>query len=75
MLRSIQEVCIKEYQPETWEAISIYMEELITEDELKLIQAFRHGIGAPYISALDKDQRNKLDCFMHSMSKETSTIQ
>lgn len=68
-------MCIKEYQPDTWEAISPYMEDILTEDELKMVLALRNAIGAPYLSALGMDQRKKLDCFIHSMNKDISTIQ
>lgn len=68
-------LCIEEYQPETWDAIRPYMDEILTADELSIILSIRNAIGAPYISALNMDQRNKLDDFVLSMKNEVSIIQ
>ncbi|MDP2784726.1 MAG: hypothetical protein Q8O38_09080 [Sulfurimicrobium sp.] len=64
-------LCLAEYQPETWAAISPYMEEMLTGDELSLLRSLRTWVGAPYLVALTENQRNKLDGFMNSM-KDTS---
>ena len=68
-------LCIEEYQPETWDAIRPYMDEIVTADELSIVLSIRNAIGAPYISALNMDQRNKLDDFILTMKNEVSIIQ
>lgn len=68
-------LCIEEYQPETWEAIKPLLDEMVTQDELRMIKAIRKAIGAPYLSALNNDQRSRLDEFVLSMQKEVTTIQ
>lgn len=68
-------LCIEEYQPETWDAIRPYMDEIVTADELSIVLSIRNAIGSPYISALNMDQRNKLDDFILTMKNEVSIIQ
>lgn len=68
-------LCIKEYQPETWEAISTFMDEMVTADELKVVLEMRNAIGAPYLSALNEEQKQKLQDFILSMKKDVNTIQ
>ena len=68
-------ICIEEYQPETWEAIRPFMDEVVTKDELYMLKVIRNAIGAPYLAALNLDQRSKLDEFILSMSNEVTTIQ
>ena len=68
-------LCIKEYQPDTWEAISTFMDEMVTADELKVVLEMRNAIGAPYLSALNEEQKQKLQDFILSMKKDVNTIQ
>lgn len=68
-------LCIEEYQPETWEAIGPLLDEMVTEDELHIVRIIRKTIGAPYLSALNKEQRSRFDDFILSMNKEITTIQ
>lgn len=60
-------MCLEEYQPETWNAVSPYMEEMLTRDERALLKSIRSWIGAPYLAALTIDQRSKLDEFLTSI--------
>ncbi|MDO9050864.1 MAG: hypothetical protein Q7U70_05185 [Methylotenera sp.] len=64
-------LCIEEYQPETWDAIRPYMDEIVTADELSIVLSIRNAIGVPYISALNMNQRNKLDDFIQTMKKRS----
>lgn len=68
-------LCIEEYQPETWDAIRPYMEDMVTADELSIVLSIRNAIGAPYLSALNTDQRKKLDDFILSMRKDVFITQ
>lgn len=68
-------LCIEEYYPETWEAIGPLLEEMVTKDELNIVKAIRNAIGAPYLSALNIEQRSKLDEFILSMKSDVATIQ
>jgi len=72
---SLLKLCIKEYQPDTWDAISPYMDAIVTADELEIVLAIRNSIGAPYLSALNVDQNKKLHDFILSMKKDVNTIQ
>lgn len=72
---ALLKLCIKEYQPETWEAISPYMDEMLTADELDIVLAIRNAIGAPYLLALNVDQNKKLHDLILSMKKDVNTIQ
>jgi len=67
-------LCISEYQPDTWEAVSPLLDEMLTKEELELIRSFRNYIGAPYISALTKTQIDALNAFLNEMknNKESS---
>lgn len=68
-------LCIEEYQPETWEAIRPFMDEVVTKDEMHIVKVIRKAIGAPYLSALNMEQRSRLDEFISSMNNEVTTIQ
>ena len=68
-------LCIEEYQPETWEAIRPFMDEVVTKDEMHIVKVIRNAIGAPYLSALNMEQRSRLDEFILSMNNEVTTIQ
>lgn len=68
-------LCIEEYQPETWEAIRPFMDEVVTKDEMHIVKVIRKAIGAPYLSALNMEQRSRLDEFILSMNNEVTTIQ
>ena len=68
-------LCIEEYQPETWEAIRPFMDEVVTKDEMHVVKVIRNAIGAPYLSALNMEQRSRLDEFILSMNNEVTTIQ
>lgn len=67
-------LCVEEYQPDTWEAISPYMEEMVTADELRIVHAIRKGIGTPYLSAMTNDQQKALNAFVDSMQNDLSTL-
>lgn len=68
-------LCIKEYQPDTWEAISPLLEEMPTSDEMKILVAVRNWAGGPYLSALTIEQRERFEDFLASMKKYSTTIQ
>jgi len=64
-------MCLEEYQPETWDAVSPYMDEMLTGDELSLLRSIRSWVGVPYLAALTEEQRGKLDDFINTMRKPT----
>lgn len=68
-------LCLSEYQPETWEAVSPYMEEMLTSDEMKFIRAIRNWAGVPFIAAITKEQKSKLQLFISSLQSESHRIQ
>lgn len=68
-------MCLEEYQPDTWKAISPYMEDMVTADEMKILRAIRTGIGAAYISVMTEDQNKALKNFVHAMKNDVITIQ
>lgn len=68
-------MCLEEYQPDTWMAISPYMEDMVTADEMKILRAIRTGIGAAYISVMTEDQNKALKNFVHAMKNDVITIQ
>lgn len=55
------------YCPETWEAIEPFLESALTEDELRLIQALRASVGAPFLSAVSEESRQHFTAFMNSL--------
>ena len=66
-------LCLSEYQPETYAEISPFMEEALTNDELKLVRQFRVWVGAPYLASLNLEQKEKLKSFLHSLQNQTNT--
>lgn len=67
-------LCLSEYQPETWEAISPLFDELLTKDEMVLINSFRSFIGGPYVSALTEVQFSSLNAFLKAMRKDSKCL-
>lgn len=68
-------LCLEEYQPETWKAISPYMDDMLTSDEIRFMRAVRNWAGVNFISAFTKEQQSKLNAFINSMQSEYSRIQ
>ncbi len=68
-------LCLEEYQPETWKAISPYMEEMLTADEMRILRAIRKELGVTYILAMTKEQDVALNDFVNTMRKDVITIQ
>ncbi len=44
-------------------------EQIVTEDELNLIGAFRSWVGGPYIAALTEEQKMVLNSFIKIMQE------
>lgn len=55
------------YCPETWEAIEPFLESALTEDELRLIQALRASVGAPFLTAVSEESKRHFTDFMNSL--------
>lgn len=64
-------LCLEEYYPETWNAISPYMDEMLTADEFALLQHLRSCANSPYLASCTADQKRKLQDFLNSMSQVT----
>ena len=60
-------LCLSTYCPETWEAIEPFLESALTEDELRLIQALRSSVGAPFLSAVSGESKRYFNDFMKSL--------
>ncbi len=60
----LMKLCISEYQPETWEAVSPYMNQALTRDEVDILNALRSMTGKISISALTQKQKETLDSFI-----------
>lgn len=61
-------MALSEYHPDLWQATRNYFDEALTEDELKMVQAFRRHVGVPYVSALNDDQQDKLKAFLGTLT-------
>ena len=63
----LMKLCLEEYQPETWEVIKPYMDQVLTSDELKIVTALRSMSGQVSISALNDVQSKLLNDFIASL--------
>lgn len=60
-------MCMEEYQPTTWKAISPFMEVGLTADERLLVNNFRFFAGGPYVAALTEESQGLLKEFLDSL--------
>lgn len=60
-------LCLSEYQPETYAEIATFMEDSLTDDELKFVRQLRVWVDAPYVAALNIEQKDKLESFVLSL--------
>lgn len=65
------ELCLSTYQPDTWEAISPFMENAFTSDEVELITKLRAHVGGPYLEAMTEDSKGKFKGFIQSMCNKS----
>ncbi len=70
-------MCLKEYQPEIWEAMAPLLDFSVTADERRLLDGLRRWVGVPFLSCLDEVSKGHLDAFMHSLraSDTVGTLQ
>jgi hypothetical protein len=66
------QLCMKEYTPETWNAIEPYLDSAMTEDERKLLCALRAWVGGPFLAALNSESRIHFDNFIRSLRTSTT---
>ena len=57
-------MCLKEYYPDVWDAITSYLDASLTLDELKVIKALRNAVGSPYLASLRPDENERLKSFL-----------
>lgn len=60
-------MCMKEYQPATWHAISPFMEVGLTGDERRLINNLRCAVSGPYLAALTDESRMYFEQLLESL--------
>ena len=63
------QLCLREYYPEVWEAISDFFEDSLTTDEVRLVKVLRAAIGVPFLSCLAIQERKKLDDLLTVLSQ------
>lgn len=66
-------MCLREYHPDVWEVITSLLEPVMTLDEIRMIKAFRAAVGGPFIMALRKEERDRLDEFLKLIA-ESKTV-
>jgi len=69
------QMCMSEYQPDTWQAIEPYLSHAMTSDGLHLIRHLRKAAGGPYLSALDQQSRDLMNQLFGSLERQGSIIQ
>ena len=70
-------MCLKEYQPEIWEAMAPLLDLSVTPDERRMLDGLRRWVGVPFLSCLDEASKGHLDAFMQSLraSDTVGTLQ
>lgn len=67
------QLCLEEYQPDTWKAIAPFLETAVTADELRLLQRLRDLTGGPYLAALTPESKKQLEGFLQTLSTPALT--
>lgn len=61
-------MCMKEYQPDTWKAVSPFMDVGLTADERRLINNLRFAAGGgPYLAALTDESKRLFNELIDSL--------
>ena len=62
-------MCLQEYYPDVWGAITCYLDASLTSDELRMIKALRTATGSPYLASLNAEERDRLDDFLKLLTQ------
>ncbi len=62
-------MCLREYYPDVWDAITCYLDASLTSDELRVIKALRSATQSPYLVSLNVEEREHLDNFLKLLAK------
>lgn len=66
-------MCLREYYPDVWDAISIFLDDSLTSDELRMVKALRSSVGGPFLMSLRPEERERLDGFLQLLA-EAKTV-
>lgn len=66
-------LCLREYYPDVWHAITSHFVAAVTSDELRMVRALRSATGGPYLACLNVNERDSLDEFLKIIT-QSSTV-
>ena len=66
-------MCLREYYPDVWDAISFFLDDSLTSDELRVVKALRTAVGVPFLVSLKPEERERLDGFLQLLA-ESKTV-
>ena len=62
-------MCLREYYPDVWDAITCYLDASLTSDELRMIKALRSATESPYLVSLNSEERHRLNDFLKLLAQ------
>lgn len=63
-------LCLKEYQPENWEAIEPLLDLSLTSDERRFIHTLRASVGGPFLAGLSDESKHHMEAFLDCLRRE-----